>query len=73
MNLSMVPPWASAIADIAVKYSFSRAVISSGCVCSVIAVKSLISEKKMLSLLRSVRMTASISPLKMLRKICGER
>jgi hypothetical protein len=62
----MVPPWAKAILDISVKYSFSSSVICSGCRRSVVAVKSLMSEKKIVSLLRSVCMVTSFCPLKML-------
>ena len=67
MNLSTVPPWRSAISDISVKYSFSSAVIASGCRRSVVAVKSLMSEKKMVSFLRSVWIVTSFRPLNMLR------
>ena len=66
MNLSMVPPCLSAIADISVKYSLSSSVNASGCSRSVAAVKSLMSEKKIVSFLRSVWMATSFSPLKML-------
>ena len=66
MNLSIVPPWASAIFDISVKYSLSIWVICSGCSRSVVAVKSLMSEKKIVSRLRSVWMVTSFCPLKML-------
>ncbi|CKY61485.1 Uncharacterised protein [Mycobacterium tuberculosis] len=54
MNLSMVPPCLSAIADISVKYSLSRWVMISGCRRSVVAVKFWMSEKKIVSFLRSV-------------------
>jgi hypothetical protein len=54
MNLSTVPPCLRAIVDISVKYSLRRKVISSGCRRSVVAVKSLISEKKIVSSLRPV-------------------
>ncbi len=66
MNLSTVPPCVSAMADISVKYSLRSAVISSGCRRSVVAVKSLMSEKKIVSFLRSVWIVTSRSPLKML-------
>ena len=65
-NLSMVPPCLSAMVDISVKYSLSSAVICSGCRRSVVAVKSLMSEKKIVSFLRSVWMVTSFWPLKML-------
>ena len=54
------------MADISVKYSLSKAVICSGCRRSVVAVKSLMSEKKMVSFLRSVWIATSRWPLKML-------
>ena len=66
MNLSMVPPCLCAISDISVKYSLSSCVICSGCSRSVVAVKSLMSEKKIVSFLRSVWMVTSFWPLKML-------
>ena len=65
-NLSMVPPWNRAMVDISVKYSLSSSVICSGCMRSVVAVKSLMSEKKIVSFLRSVWMVTSFWPLKML-------
>ena len=49
MNLSMVPPYRCAIADISVKYSLSSCVICSGCSRSVVAVKFWMSEKKIVS------------------------
>ena len=64
MNLSTVAPCSCAIFDISVKYSLSRLVSSSGCRCSAVSVKSLMSEKKMVSFLRSVEMTTSFSPEK---------
>ena len=66
MNLSTVPPCSAAIFDISVKYSLRSTVISSGSSCSVVAVKSLMSEKKMVSFLRSVWMVTSFSPANML-------
>ena len=66
MNLSIVAPCASAIVDISVRYSLSSAVSSSGCSRSVVAVKSLMSEKKIVSFLRSVVIATSFWPLKML-------
>ncbi len=54
------------MADISVKYSLSSAVRSSGCSRSVIAVKFLMSEKKIVSFLRSVAIVTSFWPLKML-------
>ena len=56
----------SAIVDISVRYSLRSAVRSSGCRRSVIAVKSLMSEKKIVSFLRSVVIVTSFWPLKML-------
>ena len=66
MNLSTVAPCSSAIVDISVKYSLRSAVRSSGCSRSEIAVKSLMSEKKIVSFLRSVAIVTSFWPLKML-------
>ena len=54
MNLSIVPPCFSAMADISVKYSLSSSVTCSGCKRSVVAVKFWMSEKKIVSFLRSV-------------------
>ena len=67
MNLLIVPPCAVAIADISVRYSLSSAVSSSGCMRSVVEVKLTMSEKKIVSFLRSVAMVTSICPLKMPR------
>ena len=66
MNLSTVAPCLSAMVDISVKYSLSSAVRSSGWRRSEMAVKSLMSEKKIVSFLRSVAMVVSFWPLKML-------
>ena len=66
MNLSRVAPWASAMGDISVRYSFRRAVSSSGCSRSVVPVKFSMSEKKIVSFLRSVVIETSFWPLKML-------
>lgn len=66
MNLSMVPPCSCAIADISVKYSLRSWVRSSGWSRSAVAVKFWMSEKKMVSFLRSVWMVTSFCPLKML-------
>ncbi len=66
MNLSMVAPYCSAIADISVRYSLSSAVRSSGCIRSVVPVKFSMSEKKIVSFLRSVLIATSLAPLKML-------
>jgi len=52
--------------DISVKYSLSSEVICSGCSRSVMAVKSLMSEKKIVSFLRSVWMVTSFWPQNML-------
>ena len=52
--------------DISVRYSLSSAVSSSGCRRSVVAVKSTMSEKKIVSFLRSVSIFTSRWPLKML-------
>ena len=54
------------MADISVKYSLSSSVSCSGCRRSVVAVKSLMSEKKIVSFLRSVWIVTSFWPLKML-------
>ena len=67
MNLSTVPPCLSGDLDISVRYSLSSAVSSSGCIRSVVAVKFTMSEKKIVSFLRSVVITTSFSPLNMLR------
>ena len=66
MNLSMVAPCSSAMFDISVRYSLRSAVRSSGCSRSVVPVKSLMSEKKIVSFLRSVVIATSFWPLKML-------
>ena len=50
-----------AIFDISVKYSLSSVVICSGCRRSVIAVKSFMSEKNIVSVLRLVWMVTSFS------------
>jgi hypothetical protein len=54
MNLSTVPPCLRAIAGHLGEILVEEEVISSGCRRSVVAVKSLISEKKIVSSLRSV-------------------
>jgi hypothetical protein len=54
------------MADISVKYSFNSSVMSSGCSRSVVAVKFWMSEKKIVSFLRSVWMVTSYWPEKML-------
>ena len=66
MNLSMVPPYSSAIADISVKYSLRSWVSNSGWSRSAVAVKFWMSEKKIVSFLRSVWMVTSFWPEKML-------
>jgi hypothetical protein len=67
MNLSTVPPCSIAIVAISVRYSLRSPASASGCMRSVVAVKLTMSEKKIVSFLRSVATTTSFSPLKMLR------
>ena len=64
MNLSMVAPYSSAIADISRRYWLRSVVSSSDSSMSVVSVKPAMSEKKIVSFLRCDATSTFFSPLK---------